>query len=108
MTIEKTKDDNILKRLLHSQMIIPLAALLALVVFNLIADPSFFAITVNQDSTGNSVLAGQLISILNNGSELAILAIGMTLVTAGHLRRRHDRRRRLRHARRALRRQHAP
>ena len=82
MTIEKTKDDNILKRLLHSQMIIPLAALLALVVFNLIADPSFFAITINQDSTGNSVLAGQLISILNNGSELAILAIGMTLVTA--------------------------
>lgn len=82
MTIEKTKDDNILKRLLHSQMIIPIAALLALVLFNLIADPSFFAITINQDSTGNSVLSGQLISILNNGSELAILAIGMTLVTA--------------------------
>ena len=82
MTIEKTKDDNILKRLLHSQMIIPIAALLALVVFNLIADPSFFAITINQDSTGNSILAGQLISILNNGSALAILAIGMTLVTA--------------------------
>ena len=82
MTIEKTKDDNILKRLLHSQMIIPLAALLALVVFNLIADPSFFAISMGQDSTGNPVLSGQLISILNNGSELAILAIGMTLVTA--------------------------
>ena len=82
MTIEKSKDDNILKRLLHNQLIIPIAALLALVLFNLIADPSFFAITMNADSTGNQVLSGQLISILNNGSELAILAIGMTLVTA--------------------------
>ena len=33
MTIEKNKEDNVLKRLLHSQMIIPIAALLALVVF---------------------------------------------------------------------------
>ena len=82
MTIEKNQDDNFFKKLLHSQMIIPIAALLALVVFNLIADPSFFAISMGQDSTGNPVLSGQLISILNNGSELAILAIGMTLVTA--------------------------
>ena len=82
MTIEKNQDDNFFKKLLHSQMIIPIAALLALVVFNLIADPSFFAISMGQDSSGNPVLSGQLISILNNGSELAILAIGMTLVTA--------------------------
>lgn len=85
MTAEKTEKkagDGFFKRLIHSQLIIPIVALLALVVFNLIADPSFFAITVNQDSTGNSVLSGQVISILNNGSELAILAIGMTLVTA--------------------------
>ena len=51
-------------------------------MFNLIADPSFFAISMGQDSSGNPVLSGQLVSILNNGSELAILAIGMTLVTA--------------------------
>lgn len=83
MTAEKTKGgQNVLQRLVHSQLIIPLAALIALVLFNLIADPSFFSITLNQDSTGNAVLSGQLISILNNGSELAILAIGMTLVTA--------------------------
>ena len=82
MTIEKAKQDNVFKRLLHNQMIIPLAALLALVLFNLIADPSFFAISLDADSSGNPVLSGQLISILNNGSELAILAIGMTLVTA--------------------------
>ena len=82
MTIEKSKDTNVLKRLLHSQLVIPIAALLALVLFNLIADPSFFAISMVTDSSGNPVLSGQLISILNNGSELAILAIGMTLVTA--------------------------
>ncbi|MCF2622386.1 ABC transporter permease [Collinsella tanakaei] len=34
------------------------------------------------DNAGNPVLSGYIISILNNGSELAILAIGMTLVTA--------------------------
>lgn len=82
MTIEKNQDDSFFRKLLHSQMIIPIAALLALVVFNLIADPSFFAISMGQDSAGNPVLSGQLVSILNNGSELAILAIGMTLVTA--------------------------
>ena len=39
MTIEKNQDDSFFRKLLHSQMIIPIAALLALVVFNLIADP---------------------------------------------------------------------
>ena len=34
------------------------------------------------NNVGDPVLSGYLISILNNGSELAILAIGMTLVTA--------------------------
>lgn len=80
---EKDRDDaGLLKRALKSQMIIPLLALLLLVLFNLIADPSFFAITMGQNSSGNPVLSGYLITILNNGSELAILAIGMTLVTA--------------------------
>lgn len=51
-------------------------------VFNLIADPSFFAITMGTNNSGAPVLSGQLITILSNASELAILAIGMTLVTA--------------------------
>ena len=34
------------------------------------------------NSAGNPVLSGYLMTILDNGSELAILAIGMTLVTA--------------------------
>ena len=71
-----------LAHILHSQIIIPIAALLLLVVFNLVADPSFFEISMGTDNAGNPVLSGYIISILNNGSELAILAIGMTLVTA--------------------------
>lgn len=68
--------------LVHQQIFIPIAALLILVVFNLIADPSFFAITMGTNNSGDPVLSGQMITILNNASELAILAIGMTLVTA--------------------------
>lgn len=51
-------------------------------VFNLIADPSFFAISIGTNNNGDPVVSGQLITILNNASELVILAIGMTLVTA--------------------------
>ena len=68
--------------MVRHQIFIPLAALLILVVFNLIADPSFFAISLDQNSAGNPVLSGYLITILDNASELVILAIGMTLVTA--------------------------
>lgn len=68
--------------LVHQQIFIPIAALLILVVFNLLADPSFFAITMGTNNSGDPVLSGQMITILNNASELAILAIGMTLVTA--------------------------
>ena len=68
--------------LVHQQIFIPIAALLILVVFNLIADPSFFAISIGTNNNGDPVVSGQLITILNNASELVILAIGMTLVTA--------------------------
>lgn len=71
-----------LKGLMRNQIFIPLAALVILVVFNLIADPSFFKITLGQNNNGDPVLSGNLITILNNASELVILAIGMTLVTA--------------------------
>lgn len=69
-------------RLFHNQIFIPLAALLLLLVFNLVFDPSFFKISLGQNAAGNPVLSGYLITILDYGSELAILAIGMTLVTA--------------------------
>lgn len=69
-------------KIFRNQMFIPIAALLLLVLFNLIKNPEFFRITLDTNSAGNSVLKGNLITILDYGSELAILAIGMTLVTA--------------------------
>lgn len=64
------------------QLTIPIVAICLLVIFNLIRDPSFFTIEITHNNDGNAVLAGNLISIINAASELAILAIGMTLVTA--------------------------
>lgn len=78
-TINKT---SLFARLSKQQILIPLAALLLLFVFNLVTDPSFFKISLGYNSAGNPVLSGFLITILDSGSELAILAIGMTLVTA--------------------------
>ena len=64
------------------QLIVPLIAFGLLIVFNLIRDPGFFSIETNLNNNGHTVLAGNLISIINGASELAILAMGMTLVTA--------------------------
>ena len=71
-----------LGNLCRNQIFIPIAALLILAIFNLIADPSFYAIKLSYNANGSPVLMGNLITILDYGSELAILAIGMTLVTA--------------------------
>ncbi len=60
------------------QILVPLLALALLVLFNLIRDPRFF----NIEMRPNGVLSGNIISTLNEGSALAILAMGMTLVTA--------------------------
>ena len=73
---------NQIKKIFQSQLAIPLIALIVLVVFNLIRDPSFFSIVIKKNNFGNTVLSGNLISILNGASELVILAIGMTLVTS--------------------------
>jgi simple sugar transport system permease protein len=64
------------------QLLIPLVALGILIVFNLIRDVSFFSVTMRVNNSGNIVLAGNLISIIDTASELAIIAMGMTLVTA--------------------------
>ena len=72
----------ILLGLVKRQIFIPIAALLALVLFNLIVDPSFFHISLGYNNVGDPVLSGNLITILDNASELAILSIGMVLVTA--------------------------
>ena len=64
------------------QLTIPLIAIALLVIFNLIRDPGFFSIDLLHNNDGNIVLSGNLISIINGASELAVLAMGMTLVTA--------------------------
>ena len=64
------------------QLLIPLIALGILLLFNLIRDPGFFAIGVAVNNSGNTVLTGNIISIADSASELAIIAMGMTLVTA--------------------------
>jgi simple sugar transport system permease protein len=70
------------RKLTKSQLGVPLFALLLIVVFNLIRDPGFFSLSITVNNAGNSVLAGNVVSILNGASELVILSIGMTLVTA--------------------------
>jgi len=74
------------------RLLMPLLILFLLLIVNLIVDSivrkanpdasSFFNIKIIQDTFGNKVLSGSIVSILNNASELVILAIGMTLVTA--------------------------
>lgn len=69
-----------------NQIMIPLIALVCILIVNVIVDlvfgQNFFEVTVVKNNVGDPVLQGNIISILNYGSELAILAIGMTLVTA--------------------------
>ena len=66
----------------YSQLLVPLIAILLLVIFNLLRDPGFFSVGLTTNNNGDPVLQGNLISILNGASELVILSMGMTLVTA--------------------------
>ena len=67
-TAVRRPDESLLKRLTRHQLFIPLAALALLVLFNLIADPTFFAVTVKENSLGNPVLSGNIISVLDGWS----------------------------------------
>lgn len=64
------------------QLGVPLVAMVLLLLFNLFRDPGFFAIGIAYNNSGNPVLNGNLISIIDSASELAIISMGMTLVTA--------------------------
>ena len=66
----------------NAQLLVPLIALGLLIIFNLLRDPGFFSVELATNNDGNPVLQGNLISILNGASELVILSMGMTLVTA--------------------------
>lgn len=64
-------------RLVHTSLFLPVVCLIAVLLINLIQTPTFFKVSIN-----NGVLYGYIIDIINRGSELVILAVGMTLVTA--------------------------
>ena len=66
-----------LKRITKKPLFLPFICLVLVLLINLIKSPGFFAIAIN-----NGVLYGRLIDILNRGSEIAILAVGQTLVIA--------------------------
>ena len=71
-----------IKNIFKNQITIPLIAMLILIVINLINNPSIFSIAFETNAKGYPILNGQLIVMLSQGAELALLAIGMTLVTA--------------------------
>jgi simple sugar transport system permease protein len=73
---------SVLKAIVRHRLFIPIAFLTFLLLINFFINPGFLRISLGRDSTGNPVLIGNLINILNNATELVILSIGMTLVTA--------------------------
>lgn len=73
-----------IKKLTSKKLFLPIFCMILVMAANIIYDVaqgnmalSFFTISVK-----NGVLYGRLIDILNRGSEIAILAIGMTLVVS--------------------------
>ncbi|MCR5580785.1 MAG: ABC transporter permease [Pseudobutyrivibrio sp.] len=65
------------KKLTKQPLFLPIFCMILVLLINLIKSPSFFSISIN-----NGVLYGRLVDILNRGSEIAILAVGQTLVVA--------------------------
>ena len=73
-----------LKKLTQQQLFLPIFCMILVLCVNMIYDVSqgrdfyeFFKIGIQ-----NELLSGRLVNILNRGSEIAILAIGMTLVVS--------------------------
>ncbi len=66
-----------MRTILRHRLFWPVVALLALVLINTVARPSFIAITVR-----NGQLYGPLIDILRNSAPLMLVALGMTIVIA--------------------------
>jgi ribose/xylose/arabinose/galactoside ABC-type transport system permease subunit len=64
-------------RLTRSPLLWPLLALAALLLFNLVVSPGFFAVRI-QDGH----LFGSLVDVLKNAAPTLLIAIGMTLVIA--------------------------
>ena len=65
------------RRFTASSLFWPVVALVALLVFDAVAVPGFFALRIQEGH-----LYGSLVDILKNGTPTAIIALGMTLVIA--------------------------
>lgn len=66
-----------LRRFKNSTIFWPLVAMAALLLFNLIATPGFFNLTIRDGH-----LYGSLMDILNHGTTLVLISLGMTIVIA--------------------------
>ncbi len=66
-----------IKSITSKNLFLPIFCLILVLLINLFKDAGFFAISIN-----NGVLYGRIIDIINRGSEIAILAVGQTLVVA--------------------------
>lgn len=66
-----------LKKITSMRLFMPIVCLVAVLLVNVITTPGFFKVSIN-----NGVLYGYIIDVINRASELVILAVGMTLVTA--------------------------
>ncbi|QNU67030.1 ABC transporter permease [Ruminiclostridium herbifermentans] len=80
--LDTDRSTSVIKLITKHRLFIPIAFLAFLLLINIFINPGFLKISLGSDSTGNPVLIGNLINILSNSTELVILAIGMTLVTA--------------------------
>lgn len=71
------KNESMIKKVTSHRLFMPLLCLAIVLLVSVSYTHSFFAITMK-----NGVLYGYMIDIINRASELAILAIGMTLVAS--------------------------
>lgn len=81
-TIKKQPKKFNIQTITKHRLFVPIAFLVFLFLVNMVINPGFLKITMGNDSNGNPVLIGNIINIINNATELVILAIGMTLVTS--------------------------
>ena len=73
-----------IKKLISKPLFLPIFCMILVMAVNIIFDAinGNFALNFFTISVRNGILYGRLIDVLNRGSEIAILAIGMTLVVS--------------------------
>lgn len=75
--MDKVKSENIFSKFYHMQIFWPLICLIVLLLFNLLADPTFLTIRIKDGH-----LFGSTIDILNHAAPLILISLGMTIVIA--------------------------